>query len=127
MRTATLTLGIVQLPTDSVRKVYRVKRNKAKGKVCKSKRAGAGKSPGGGTNKSPAGRTGQKRNRDKAAGSSRPKKRHTVAASEPDDMDEDNDGPHLESLDIFCAFQEQGEHITTRQKRSPAPSILTLW
>ena len=34
VRAATLTLGIVHLPTDSVRKVYRVKRNKAKGKVC---------------------------------------------------------------------------------------------
>jgi len=35
VRAATLTLGIVHLPTDSVRKVYRVKRNKAKGKVSK--------------------------------------------------------------------------------------------
>jgi hypothetical protein len=109
MRAATLTLDIVHLPTDSVRKVYRVKRNKAKGKVCKSKRAAPGKSPGRVADKSPAGTTGQKR---KAAGSLRPNKRRNVAASEPEDMDEDHAFPQCELMDVFCAFQEQGEHIT---------------
>jgi hypothetical protein len=91
MRAATLTLGIVQLPTDSVRKVYRVKRNKAKGKVCKSKRAGTRNSPGGGAGKSPAGGAGQKRHRDQSGGrASTPKKRRTAAATEADDMDEHN-------------------------------------
>ena len=112
MRAATLTLGIVHLPTDSVRKVYRVKRNKAKGKVCKSKRAAPGKSPAGGADKRPAGTTGQKRIRDKDAGSLRPNKRHSVAASEPEDMNEDKGFPQCELMDVFCAFQEQGEHMT---------------
>ncbi len=80
MRAATLTLGIVRLPTDSVRKVYRVKRNKAKGKVCKSKRAAPRKSPGRGTEKNPAATTGQKRHRGtaKTAGSQPPNKRRNV-------------------------------------------------
>jgi hypothetical protein len=95
-----------------VRKVYRVKRNKAKGKVCKSKRAAAGKSPGGGADKSPTGRTGQKRKRGMAAGSFRPNKRQTVAASDNEDMEKDNDIPQCELMDVFCAFQEQGEHMT---------------
>jgi len=117
MRAVTLTLGIVQLPTDSVRKVYRTKKNKAKGKVCKSKPTGTRKSPGkssgGGARKSPAGGAGQKRHRDQSGGrASTPKKRRTAAATEADDMDEHNDGPHLESLDIFCCYQAQGEDMT---------------
>jgi hypothetical protein len=35
-----------------------------------------------------------------------------VAASEIDDKDEDNDGPHLESLEIFCCYQAKGEDMT---------------
>ena len=112
VRAATLTLGIVHLPTDSVRKVYRVKRNKAKAKVCKTKLAAAGKRAAGGADKSPAERTGHKRNRGMAAGSSRPNKRQTVVGRDNEDMEQKNDIPQCELMDVFCAFQEQGEHMT---------------
>jgi hypothetical protein len=125
IRAATLTLGIVHLPTDSVWKVYRVKSNKSKGKVCKSKRAAAGKSPGGGADESPAGRTGQKRNRGKAAGSFRPNKRQTVAANDNEDMQKDNDIPKR-IMQQLQYYEEQYQVTLHSKEKKPRAAYADL-